>query len=169
MPWKNPRRSLHRKLVEHCHNETFHGGVSLTMTKVQEIYWIPRLRRLVKRAIKRCFGCRRFHAIPFPNPQPGKLPKDWTEGDFPFQVVGVDYAGPIRYQKREKKEDKHYIVVYACSLTRDLFLELKTMGTEEFIATFKRIIARKGRPKKVYSDNAKTFAAGAKVKTNHGG
>ena len=131
------------------------------MTKVREIYWIPRLRKLVKRAIKRCFGCRRFHAIPFPSPQPGKLPKDRTEGDFPFQVVGVDYAGRIRYRKRGKKEAKAYIVVYACSLTRALYLELtKTMKTEEFIATFKRFIARKGRPKKVYSDNAKTFAAG---------
>ncbi len=36
------------------------------------------------------------------------------------------------------------------------------MSTEEFLATFKRFIARKGRSKKVYSGNAKTFAAGAK-------
>ena len=52
------------KLVEQSHNETLHGGVSLTMTKVREIYWIPRLRRLAKRVLKRCFGCRRFQAIP---------------------------------------------------------------------------------------------------------
>jgi hypothetical protein len=151
------------KLVEQCHHETLHGGVSLTMTKVREIYWIPRLRRLTKRVIKRCYGCKRFQALPFPTPQPGKLPKDRTEGDAPFQVIGVDYAGPIRYRKRGKKEAKAYIIVYACSLTRALYLELtKTMSTEEFLATFKRFIARKGRPKKVYSDNAKTFAAGAK-------
>ena len=151
------------KLVEQSHNETLHGGVSLTMSKVREIYWIPRLRRLAKRVLKRCFGCRRFQAIPFPNPQPGKLPKDRTEGDLPFQVIGVDYAGPIRYRKQGKKESKAYIIVYACSLTRALYLELtKTLSTEEFLTTFKKFIARKGRPKKVYSDNAKTFAAGAK-------
>ena len=147
-------------LVEHCHNETWHGGVSLAMAKVQEIYWIPRLRRVVKRAIKRCSRCRRFQAIPFPNPQPGKS----AEGDFPFQVVWVDYAGPVRYRKRGKKENKAYIIVYACYLTRALYLELtKTMGTEEFIATFKRFIAGKGRPKKVYSDNAKTNHGRLKV------
>ena len=151
------------KLVEHSHIETLHGGVSLTMAKVREIYWIPRLRRLAKRIIKRCFGCKRFQAVPCPNPQPGNLPKDRTEGDLPFQVVGVDYAGPIRYRSRRKKEAKAYIIVYACALTRALYLELtKTMSTEEFLATFKRFIARKGRPQKVYSDNAKTFAAGAK-------
>ena len=51
------------KLVEQSHNETLYGGVSLTMTKVREIYWITRLRRLAKRVLKRCFGCRRFQAI----------------------------------------------------------------------------------------------------------
>ena len=35
------------KLVEQSHNETLYGGVSLTMTKVREIYWITRLRRLI--------------------------------------------------------------------------------------------------------------------------
>ena len=151
------------KLVEHAHNVTLHGGVGLTMAKVRESHWIPRLRRLTRRVIKNCFGCRRFHATHFPNPQPGKLPKDRTEGDLPFQVVGVDYAGPIRYQKRGKQEGKAYIIVYACSLTRAMYLELtKTMSTEEFLSTFKRFVARKGRPLKVYSDNAKTFVAGAK-------
>ena len=158
------------KLVEHAHNVTLHGGVGLTrgvgltMAKVRESHWIPRLRRLTRRVIKNCFGCRRFHATHFPNPQPGKLPKDRTEGDLPFQVVGVDYAGPIRYQKRGKQEGKAYIIVYACSLTRAMYLELtKTMSTEEFLSTFKRFVARKGRPLKVYSDNAKTFVAGDKA------
>ena len=91
------------KRVEHSHIGTLHGGVNLTMTKV----------RLAKRIIKRCFGCKRFQTVPCPNPQPGKLPKDRTEGDLPFQVVGVDYAGPIRYRSRKKKEAKAYISVLA--------------------------------------------------------
>ena len=150
-----------KTLVEHCHNETLHGGVSLTMAKVQEIYWIPRLRRLVKRG---------FQAIPFPNQQPEKLPNDRTEGDLPFQVVGLDYAGPIRYRKRGKKENKAYIIVYACSLTRALYLELtKTMGTEEFIATFKWFIARKGRPQySLFRQCEGIRHRGKVVKTNHG-
>jgi hypothetical protein len=34
--------------------------------------------------------------------------------------------------------------------------------TDEFIPILKRLIARKDRPEKIYSDNAKTFAAAAK-------
>ena len=36
------------------------------------------------------------------------------------------------------------------------------LTTNEFIKCFKRLIACRGRPKTVYSDNAKTFQAAAK-------
>ena len=151
------------KLVAHFHTQTLHGGVGLTMAKVRETYWIPRLRQLVKRLIKRCYGCKRFHVSAFANPPPGYLPTDRTEGTSPFQVVGIDYAGPIKYRESRNKEGKAYIVLYACSLSRALYLELtKTMETEEFISTLKRFIARKGRPEKIYSDNGRTFVAAAK-------
>ena len=41
-----------KKYVEHAHKATLHGGVGLTMAKVREEYWIPRLRRLVKKVIR---------------------------------------------------------------------------------------------------------------------
>ena len=60
-------------------------------------------------------------------------------------------------------EGKAYIVLYACSLSRALYLELtKTMETQEFISTLKRFIARKGRPEKIYPDNGRTFVGAAK-------
>ena len=36
-------------------------------------------------------------------PPPGNLPRDRTEGSRPFQVVGVDFAGPIKYRVTQKK------------------------------------------------------------------
>ena len=54
-------------------------------------------------------------------------------------------------------------MLYACSLTRALHLDLlPDLSTEEFIFSFKRLVARRGRPRKIYSDNAKTFVAAAK-------
>jgi len=73
------------------------------MTQVRENYWIPRLRQLVKRLRFSCRGCKKFHAIAFNSPPPGYLPKDRTEGRRPFDVIGVDYAGPIvLYVKKTK-------------------------------------------------------------------
>lgn len=75
----------------------------------------------------------------------------------------MDYVGPIKYRASKNREGKAYIVLYACSLTRAVYLQLtKTLETEEFIGTPKRLIARKGRPEKIYSDNGKTFVGAAK-------
>ena len=86
------------------------------MAKARERYWVPRLSQLIKRLIKHCHGCKRFHVSAFANPPSGYLPTGRTEGTSPFQVVGIDYAGPIKYRNGRNKEGKAYIVLYACSL-----------------------------------------------------
>ena len=151
------------KIVNEGHLRTLHGGIGATMTQVRECYWVPRLRRLARKVIKSCKGCRRFRAKAFAAPPPGKLPIDRTEGSEAFEVVGVDFAGPLKYRKSKKQEGKAYLIVYSCSLTRALHLEVLTsMETTEFIGSLKRFIARRGRPKKIYSDNGRTFVAAAK-------
>ena len=83
------------KFITQAHLATLHRGVVSTMAKVREQYWVPRLRRLTKRVVKNCLGCRRFQVQAFSSPPQGTLPKDRTEGQTPFQVVGVNYAGPF--------------------------------------------------------------------------
>ena len=83
-------------------------------------------------------------------------------GSVPFEVLGVDFAGPIAYKFSPKKEGKAYILLFACSLTRAIHLELLPNQTaEEFIRSLKKFIARRGRPKKIYSDNGRSFTAAA--------
>jgi len=78
-------------------------------------------------------------------------------------VIGVDFAGPEKYLQKPKREQKAYVVLYSCSLTHGVFLELlPSLETGEFIKSLKRLIARRGRPAKVFSDNGKTFVAAAK-------
>ncbi|XP_046863157.1 uncharacterized protein LOC124456893 [Xenia sp. Carnegie-2017] len=145
------------KLVEDAHLETLHGGVILTMAKVRERYWVPRLRRLVKRQRKRCYRCKRFTTKPYQAPIPAPLPKTRTEGTTPYKVIGVDFAGPIKY-KVKKNQGKAYLVLVSCSLTRGVYLELlKSLETTSFLQSLKRLIARRGRPSLIYSDTAKTF------------
>ena len=142
---------------------TLHGRVGLTMALIRRDYWIPRLRQLTKKSINVCFGCKKFQAKAFRSPPPGNLPIDRTMGSIPFQVLGVDYAGPILYRLSKKRDDKAYILLFACSLTRAIHLELlSNQTTEEFMKAFKRFIASRGRPQKVYSDNGRSFVAASK-------
>ena len=70
--------------------------------------------------------------------------------------------GPISYKATPKSQGKAYILLIACSLTRGIYIDVVTeLTTEEFMARLKEFIARRGRPKVIYSDNAKTFKAAA--------
>ena len=137
---------LTEKIITHAHKLSSHGGVGMTMAKYREKYWTPRLRSIAKRVTKNCNTCKRFRAVAVANPPTGNLPRDRTEGGAAFQVVGVDYAGPIKYLTKEKREGKAYIILYDCSLTRAVYLELlATQETNESLQSLKRTSYRQTR------------------------
>ena len=102
------------KLVEEAHLQTLHGGVTLTMAKIRETYWVPRLHRLAKTG---CSRCKKFTTKPYQAPTPAPLATTRTEGTVPYKVVGVDFAGPLKYRVK-KAQGKAYLVLFACSITR---------------------------------------------------
>ena len=94
------------------------------MTKVTSNYWIPTLRRLTKSVVRKCYGCKRFNSLPYPGVKPGPLPNDRTEQAMSFQVIDTDFAGPIYDRTKTKKESKAYILIFSCSVSRAVHLEL---------------------------------------------
>ena len=73
------------------------------------------------------------------------------------------------YRAKDKRDKKSYILLFTCSLTRVIHLELLPDQTkEEFMRALKRLISRRGCPETIYSDNAKTFVAASKwIKRNN--
>ena len=62
-------------------------------------------------------------------------------------MVGVDFAGPLKYRKGKKNEAKVYIVLYACSLTRGIYLELlPNMETKKIHEQFKEVYSTSRAP-----------------------
>ena len=93
----------------------------------------------------------------------GQLPDDRTTPGIAFEVIGVDFAGPVRFRKSNKAEGKAYLCIFACSLSRAIHLELlRNLETSTFIMCLKRYIARQGRPRVVYSDNGGAFTKTSK-------
>lgn len=40
-----------------------------------------------------------MQAVALTSPPPGLLPPERTKGSAPFEVIGVDFTGPIKYHK----------------------------------------------------------------------
>lgn len=133
------------KLVQQVHCETLHGGVALTMAAVRERYWVPKLRSLVKSVRNKCYGCKRFNATPARNPIPGQLPEDRTTVGAAFEIIGTDFAGPVKYKQGKKSQGNSYLAIFTCSLSRAIHLELMaSLETDNFITCLKRFMARCG-------------------------
>ena len=115
-------------------------------------YWVPTLRQLVKRVLRICYGCKNFHVKSYAVPQKGLLPADRTNLDLLFKIKGADY-----------EERKVYFLLFTGSLPSAIHLEvLPDQTSEEFIHATKRLVAKKGRAKVIYPDNAKTFVVASK-------
>ncbi|XP_032674663.1 uncharacterized protein LOC116845731 [Odontomachus brunneus] len=89
------------------------------------------------------------------------LPRERVTPAPPFQVAGVDYAGPVTLtavRGRGRSSIKGYIAVFVCFTTRAIHLELVgDYSSEAFLAAFQRFSARRGVPAVLYSDQGTTF------------
>ena len=92
------------------------------------------------------------------------MPTCRTEAKEPFEVTGVDFAGPLKYKIRKKEERKCYVLIFTCAASRAVHLELtKSQEAEEFQRKLNSFIGRRGRPRLMISDNAATFKTTAKL------
>ena len=156
-----PRESaLTRRLIEHCHLQSLHGGVAATMSKVREKFWIPKLRSVVKSVVHKSNLCKRYRVKAMDPPTTAPLPNFRTEFTEPFSTTGVDFAGPLYYKIGKNKTSKAYVALFTCASTRAVHSSLcKEMTVTEFKRVMKNFVARRGSPKLIVSDNAKTFKA----------
>lgn len=159
IPTKNKLAEL---IVRNAHEKVYHSGISSTLLYIRERYWILKARQFVKQIIKKCVVCKRINARKM-DQVVAPLPTARIEKTNPFDVIGLDYAGPI-YVKNDNS--KHYILLCTCAVTRSIHLELtKDLSTATFLLAFRRFVARRGLCSIVYSDNALTFkAADAELK-----
>ena len=151
------------KLIVHTHNKIKHFGIANTMAALREHWWIPQLRSKVKKLINKCNVCKLYSTKPYGTPVTSNLPNFRTEPSNPFDVTGVDFAGPLRYKIDNKEEGKCYIIIFTCASSRAVHLELtRTQEAEEFQRKLNVFIARRGRPRLLISDNAGTFKTTAR-------
>lgn len=147
-------------IIAGTHLIPLHGGLQLTTSVLRRKYWVPRLRQLAQTAVKRCVRCVRLRAQTCEQLM-GQLPRDRATLALPFQVTGLDYFGPIylrAWKGRGYQSFKGWVAIFICFATKAVHLELVTdLTVDAFLACYHRFTSRRGRPTKLWSDNALTF------------
>ncbi|GFW23979.1 integrase catalytic domain-containing protein [Trichonephila clavipes] len=142
-----------QRLIEYYHRQNCHAGTQILLGILRERFWIVRSRRVVRKIVRSCIRCKRYKCKS-PNSEPVSLPGDRVNDAAVFEVVGVDLAGPLYV----KGGQKSWIVLFTCATYRAVHLELtSSLSTDAFLLSLRRFIARRGRPRVIYSDNGTNF------------
>jgi hypothetical protein len=147
-------------IIRGTHIEEMHAGVQNTLAAVRQKFWPIAGRNVVRQIIHQCVKCYRTKPTPFIELM-GNLPSDRVTPARPFIHCGLDYLGPLQvkqFRGRGKKTMKCYVVVFICLATKAIHLELVyDYTTESFLNALKRMMARRGKVKRLMSDNGSNF------------
>lgn len=150
LPAKHP---VVNSLILEVHEKSCHVGTQGLLSILREKYWILGGRRTLRSVISRCIVCKRQSGKSFVVDSP-PLPRDRVRDAVPFEVTGVDFAGPL-YLNTGKKV---WVCLFTCAVYRAVHLEMTTsLSTVAFMKVLRRFVARRGRPKTIYSDRGTNF------------
>lgn len=152
-------------VIDDAHKATLHGGARLTLAQTRQKYWIIGGNRNVKKQLQQCVRCHRFK--PHKNEQiMAGLPKERVTPSRPFTNTGIDFTGHVDVKINKGKgvrTCKGYIAIFICMVTKAVHIELVSdLSTQTFLAALKRMCARRGTPKHIYSDNGSNFLGAAR-------
>ncbi len=137
-----------------------HAGTSAMMSILGSTYYVPGLRCQLKLISKSCPMCQRAYARPLQH-QMGLLPPSRTTPAPSFDKTGVDFADPFVIRQGHTRKPiyvKTYACLFVCLSTKTIHIELcSSLSTDDFLATLRRFIARRGCPSHIFSDNGTNF------------
>ena len=150
-------------VILQCHEDVHHCGLENTLNRVRCNYWAIKGHQTVKRIVSKCVICKIIQGKTLLPPSTAKLPDFRVYFEFPFENVGLDYAGPLYTRdiySSNKETYKSYILIFTCAATRNTHRELvPTESSESLLLALRRFVARKALPSTFISDNFKTFKA----------
>ena len=147
------KHKLVKLLIVEYHLSLHHAGLHILLSNLREKFWIINGRKTIRAAISKCIVCRRHNAKAMKTVSV-PLPEDRIREASIFEVVGIDLAGPLIL----KDGTKAWFALYTCAVFRAIHLELLTsLSTNCFLLSLRRFIARRGRPRVIYSDNGTNF------------
>lgn len=116
-----PKGQFAKLLIRVQHKFLKHAYIDTVNTSLRNKSWILGMRKLAKTVMKECLSCREHDSKPCSQPV-APLPKERVRSAPPFNVAGLDYAGPLFCADCPSK--KLYVLLFTCGIVRATHLEL---------------------------------------------
>ena len=135
--------------------------LNMSETQFSKKFWILD-RRIALRPVKnKCIRCRKGR-VQTKAPVMANLLEEQLVASTRYSNVGVDYFGPFTVKIGRKKE-KRWCCLFTCLTVRAVHIEIVPKpDTDSFLNANMRIIARRGKPVKMISNNGANFAGAEK-------
>lgn len=123
----DPGRDLTKLLITYTDKRLNHAGMSITMRTLRKSIWIISSRTVIRSVVNGCHlvTCRRYTAKTLQAP-PAYLPLNRVRGAAVFEVIGVDYAGPLYLQDGPKAWPCLFTCAVYCAFHFELVTTLST-------------------------------------------
>ena len=96
------------------------------MAEIRKRLWIIRGRQQIERVLHRCVTCQLLQSRSF-SETAASLPAAGVQAAMPFEVTGVDFAGPLTVTPLpgdSTEMEMAYISLFLCATSRAVHLEL---------------------------------------------
>lgn len=150
------KSNLGKLIIRDAHRKIHHQGVQATRAEIRRRFDLQKAGS-IRLEVSRCLECRQRRPIPVAMRQAPLHSNRLAVGEHPFVQTGMDYFGPFPVVG-----GKAWGLIFICLTSRAIHLEgSKSIDTSHFLLAFERFMARRGNPKKVFSDGGRSFIAGA--------
>ena len=137
------------------------------LSDLRSRFWSVHGRQQIRRVLLKCVKCKRLGGRHYSVPSTTRLPEFCLEENFAFRNVSVGFADSLFIKtgiSDHCSAEKVYIPLFTCRSSRAVHMELvPDLIGGIFIKCFILLISRRGIPKLIVSDNAKTFKSASKL------
>ena len=154
------KHAITKLIIVAEHRRLLHAEPTLLASSLNSRFHIIGGRKSVRSITRSCTICRRYSEKPQCQMM-GQLPIERVTPDLIFEDVGVDYAGPVMIKHGYVHKPtlvKAYICIFVSLTVKAAHIELVSdLTTDAFLSTLRRFIARRGKPKLIWSDHGTNF------------
>lgn len=156
-----PKSIFTKLFVFHFHLLLKHAGSVTVFYQIRLTHWIFQGRKNVIHIIRQfCFSCRKLNVKPFALPTSLPLLIERVQLSPIFTHTSVDYFSPFLITKGLKI----WVFIFMCLSSRAIHLEIaEILFTEVYIDAFLKLVARRGKPLSMISDNGTKFVLTRKL------